>query len=138
MGAVWPWYYALLAEAMAAHGDCAAGLAALAEGEQWVQRNDERLYAAELRRITGELLLRQPEPDPVGAQHSFEQALDIAREQHAKSWELRAAISCARMWLQHNRIDDARSLLEPILGWFTDGFDTADLRDARDLLGRPS
>lgn len=138
MRAVWPWYYALLAEAMAAHGDCAAALTALTEGEQWVQRNDERLYAAELRRIRGEVLLRRSPPDPAGAERSFEQALEIARDQQARSWELRAAISLARMWLQHNRIDESRSLLEPVLAGFTEGFDTADLRDARDLLGRLS
>ena len=91
-----------------------------------------------MHRIKGELLLRQNVPDPVEAEHCFEQALAIARDQQAKSWELRAATSMARMWLQDSRIDDARELLSPVYDWFTEGHDTADLQDAQALLKRMS
>jgi tetratricopeptide (TPR) repeat protein len=138
MGAVWPWFLALLADAYGALGQVEEGLRALEEALEWVQRNDERLYVAEVHRIKGELLLRQATPDPVEAEHCFEQALAVARDQHAKSWELRAATSMARIWLQDGRIDDARALLSPIYDWFTEGFDTADLQDAKALLDQLS
>ena len=93
MGAVWPWFYALLADAYGALGQTEEGLHALEEALAWVQRNDERLYAAEVHRIMGELLLRQDVPDPAAAEKCFEQALAVARDQQAKSWELRAAMS---------------------------------------------
>jgi predicted ATPase len=99
-----------------------------------VERNDERLYAAEMHRIKGELLLAQQVPDPAAAEKCFEQALAVARDQQAKSWELRAATTMARMRLQQGRFDDARALLSPVYAWFTEGFDTADLRDAKALL----
>ena len=134
IGAVWPWFLTLLAEALGASGDIEGGLRAVEEAEQWVRRTDERLYSAETHRIRGELLLRTSDPDPVQAQRCFEESLTLSREQQAKSWELRAASSMARMWLQHNRIDDARALLEPVYTWFTEGFATPDLRDARELL----
>jgi predicted ATPase len=79
-------------------------------------------------------LLRQPTPDPAQAECCFQQALTIAGSAEAKSWELRAATSMARMWVQGNRIDDARRLLAPVYEWFTEGFDTADLMDAKALL----
>jgi class 3 adenylate cyclase/predicted ATPase len=134
IGAVWPWFLALLAEAHAALGEFDDGFGALEEALQWVGRNDERLYAAEVHRIKGDLLLRKPAPDPAQAECCFEQALNIARGAEAKSWELRAATSLARMWLQHNRFDEARTLLAPVYEWFTEGFDTADLQDAKALL----
>jgi class 3 adenylate cyclase/predicted ATPase len=134
IGAVWPWFLALLAEAHAALGEFDDGFGALEEALQWVGRNDERLYAAEVHRIKGDFLLRKPAPDPAQAECCFEQALNIARGAEAKSWELRAATSLARMWLQHNRFDEARTLLAPVYEWFTEGFDTADLQDAKALL----
>jgi predicted ATPase len=82
----------------------------------------------------GELLLRQATPDPVQAETCFEKALAVARDQQAKSWELRAAMSLSRMWLEQGRFDDARALLSSVYNWFTEGFDTADLRDAEALL----
>src|SRR4030095_6091455 len=85
----------------------------------------------ELYRVKGELLLRQRIPDAPEAEICFRQALDIARLQHAKSLELRAALSLARLWQRHDKCAEARALLTPIYGWFTEGFDTADLRDAR-------
>jgi predicted ATPase len=134
IGAVWPWFFALLADAYGQLGQFDDAFRLLEEALQWVQRNDERLYAAEVHRIKGELLLKQTTPDPVEAEHCFAQALTIARGEEAKSWELRAATSMARIWLQDNRFDDARELLSPVYDWFTEGFDTADLRDAKALL----
>ncbi len=138
MGAVWPWYLVLVADAYGMYAEFDKAFSALDEALEWVARNDERLYAAEAHRIRGELLLRQPTPDPAGAQRCFEQALAVARAQQAKSWELRAATSMARMWQQRGRRDDAHKLLEPIYNWFTEGFDTADLQDAKSLLDQLS
>ncbi|MDT5112038.1 MAG: hypothetical protein QOE20_3928 [Mycobacterium sp.] len=99
------------------------GLTALKEAGDWEQRNDERLYAAEVCRLRCELLRRLEVPDLIRAEGCFENALAIARAQHAKSWELRGAISMARMWLENGRSDDARALLSPVYDWFTEGFD---------------
>jgi class 3 adenylate cyclase/predicted ATPase len=138
MGAVWPWYLALAAEAYGADEQFEDGLRALDEAMQWVCRNGERLYEAEVHRIRGELLLRRPAPDPARAEACFVDALCVAREQEAKSWELRAATSLARMRQEFGRREDARALLEPIYLWFTEGFDTADLQDAKALLEQVS
>ena len=86
---------------------------------------------AELYRLKGELLLQQAAGCDGEAEACFRQALDVARRQQAKSWELRAAMSLARLWQQQGKRAEARELLAPIYGWFTEGFDTADLQDAR-------
>jgi class 3 adenylate cyclase/predicted ATPase len=138
MGAVWPWFLALAADAYGALGEVEEGLRALEEALGWVERNDERLYAAEVHRIKGELLLRREAPDLVEAERCFGQALAVARDQQAKSWELRAATSMARMWREDGRFDDGRALLSPVYDWFTEGFDTADLQDAKELLAQLS
>jgi class 3 adenylate cyclase/predicted ATPase len=138
IGAVWPWFFALLAEAYGKVGQLGEGLTALQEALQWVQRNDERLYEAEVYRIRGELLLKQDVPDTAEAEQCFQRALQVARQQQAKSWELRAAMSLSRLWQQEGKHDDARELLMPVYGWFTEGFDTADLQDARALTDRLS
>ena len=132
MGAVWPWFLALIAEAHGLIGQVQEGLTALDEALDWVQRNDERLYEAEVHRIRGELLLQKGVPDE--AETCFQQALTVARDQQARSWELRAATGMGRMWLQQNRIEEARALLTPVYDWFTEGFDTADLIEAKALL----
>ena len=80
------------------------------------------------------MLLKQAVPDASQAEACFHQALDIARQQQAKSWELRAAMSLARLWQQQGKQDDARELLTDVYSWFTEGFDTADLQEARALL----
>jgi predicted ATPase len=134
IGAVWPWFLALAAEAYGMLGQFDAAFSALDEAREWVQRNDERLYAAEVYRIHGELLLRKEVPDPAQAERCFHEAFAMARDHDAKSWELRAATSMARMWLADGRPDNARALLSPVYGWFTEGFDTADLTDAKALL----
>jgi predicted ATPase len=103
----------------------------------------EAFYAAEIARLRGELRLqahaqgpdREPETSSItAAERCFQQALDLARQQQAKCWELRAAMSLARLWQQQGRHTEARDLLAPIFGWFTEGFDTADLQDAKALL----
>jgi predicted ATPase len=76
-----------------------------------------------------------PEPDAAKAQNQFERALAVARQQQAKSWELRAAMSMARLWRDQGKVSEARELLAPVYGWFTEGFDTRDLKEAKALLG---
>jgi predicted ATPase len=93
-----------------------------------------RWIEAELHRLRGELLLALPEPDQSEAEACFRQALAVASQQQAKFWELRAATSLARVWRDQGKRAEARDLLAPIYGWFTEGFDTADLKDAKALL----
>jgi len=110
------------------------GLAVLAEAEALVEKTGERYYEAELQRLKGELLLAQSPDDPTEAEALFHNALAIARRQHAKSLELRTAMSLARLWQRQGKEGDARQLLNDVFAWFTEGFDTSDLRDARTLL----
>jgi predicted ATPase len=95
---------------------------------------EERFYAAELYRLKGALLLQQAIPDAAQAEACFQQALDVARQQQAKSWELRAATSLARLWQSQGKRQEASDLLAPVYAWFTEGFDTADLQEAKVLL----
>ena len=130
-----PWYLALLAGAYGIVGQTAEGLDAIAEALAQVASTNERFYEAEIYRVKGELLLKQGGPDSAaGAETCFRQALDIARAQSAKSWELRAATSLARLWSEQGRRTEGHDLLAPVYGWFTEGFDTADLKDAKALL----
>jgi predicted ATPase len=124
---------ALLAELQAQAQQVAAGLETLAEAWALVQPTGEVYYAAELHRLQGELLLQQDGANTTQAEACFQQALTIARRQRAKSWELRAATSLARLWQQGKRAE-AYELLAPLYGWFSEGFDTADLQDAQALL----
>jgi predicted ATPase len=94
-----------------------------------------RWIEAELHRLHGELRLALPEPDHPGAEACFLRAMAIAREQQAKLWEIRAATSVGRLWAEQGRRAEAQDLLAPVYGWFTEGFDTADLKDAKALLG---
>jgi predicted ATPase len=98
-----------------------------------VRKNAERYFEAEIYRLRGELLLHVV-GQPGETEACFQQALAVARQQQAKSWELRAAMSLARLWQQQGKRNAAHSLLAPIYGWFTEGFDTADLQEARALL----
>jgi predicted ATPase len=93
-----------------------------------------RGWDAEIHRLRGELTARLPHPDPAKAENSFRTALAIAREQGTRGYELRAATSLVRLWREHCRLAEARDLLAPLYGWFTEGFDTADLKDAKRLL----
>ena len=103
-----------------------------------VQATKATLFEAELNRVAGDIVLRSPEPDPSKAQAYFERALAVARQQQAKSWELRAAMSMARLWRDQGKRDEARNLLAPVYGWFTEGFDTRDLKEAKALLDQLS
>ena len=129
-----PWFLALLGEAYGSVGQFGEGLRALEEAIWWVQHNEEHLYEAEVYRLKGELLLGQRASDTAEAEECFQQAMDVACRQQAKSWELRAAISLSRLWEQQGKRHDARELLAPVYSWFTEGFDTADLQDAKTLL----
>jgi predicted ATPase len=104
------------------------------EAMAFAEASKERWYEAELHRIAGDIALRSPQQDAIKAQEYFERALVIARQQQAKSWELRAAMSMARLWRDQRKRTEARDLLAPIYGWFTEGFDTLDLKEAQALL----
>ena len=99
-----------------------------------IETTKERWFEAEVRRIAGEVGLKFPEPDTAQAEAYFERALAVARQQQAKSWELRAAMSMARLWRDQGKREEARELLAPVYGWFTEGFDTPDLKEAKALL----
>jgi predicted ATPase/DNA-binding winged helix-turn-helix (wHTH) protein len=127
-------WFAMLAEAHGWVGQAEIGLRLLAEALTLVDTTGDRVFEAEMYRIKGELLLQQASPDGPQVEACFQQALDVARRQQVKSWELRAAMSLSRLWQQQGKQAEARELLAAIYGWFTEGFDTADLQDARALL----
>jgi predicted ATPase/class 3 adenylate cyclase len=129
-----PRYLVLLAEAMGHAGQVEEGLRLLAEALTAFEESGRGDMLAEAYRLQGELLLRQVVPDATQAETCFHHALAIARRQQAKSWELRAATSLARLWQQQGKPADAHQLLAEVYGWFTEGFDTADLQEARTLL----
>jgi predicted ATPase len=146
-----PYWLALLAQAYGENGQPDKGLRQLAEALTVVDKTGERFYEAEVYRLKGELLLAQEikrqnlevlapksqilNPDPQGeAEVCFQQALTVSRKQQAKSLELRAAMSLARLWQSQDKNTDARTLLEHIYGWFTEGFSTKDLQEAEALL----
>ena len=99
-----------------------------------VEKTKESWYEAELNRTAGEIARNSKEPDATKAETYFERALTVARQQQAKSWELRAAMSLARLWRDQGKVQQARELLAPVYGWFTEGFDTRDLKEAKALL----
>jgi predicted ATPase len=99
-----------------------------------VEATEERWWEAEVHRIAGEIALKSQQPDAAKAEAYFERTLSVARAQQAKSWELRAAMSMARLWRDQGKRDEAHDLLAPVYGWFTEGFDTRDLKDAKALL----
>jgi predicted ATPase len=129
-----PYYLALLAEAHGTMGQLEAGLTVLTEALTLTDTTGEHWYEPELYRLKGELLLQQSSDHQAEAESCFAQAIAIAQNQHAKSLELRTATSLARLWQSQNKHQEAYDLLAPIYGWFTEGFDTADLKDAKALL----
>jgi predicted ATPase len=129
-----PYHLSLLAGACGQAGQPEAGLTVLAEALMLAAETDERWWEAELYRLKGELLLQLPILDAHQAEACFQQALDVARSQQAKALELRAAMSLSRLWQRQGKWDAARTLLAPIYGWFTEGFDTPDLQEAKALL----
>jgi predicted ATPase len=104
------------------------------EATTTLEATKERLYEAEIYRIAGEIALKPQERDTAKAEAYFHRALAIAHQQQAKSWELRAAMSMARLWGGQGKRDEARELLAPVYGWFTEGFDTRDLKEAKAML----
>jgi predicted ATPase len=129
-----PLFLALLAEALALAGKIEEGLAALDDALARAAVSGARGWDAEIHRLCGELTGRLPYPDPAKAEDSLHTALAIAREQGTRGYELRAATSLGRLWGEQGRRAEARDLLAPIYGWFTEGFDTADLKEAKALL----
>src|SRR6202011_876021 len=122
-----------LAVCLGKAGEVVRGLATVEETLARCEARDERWYVAELLRIKGELATLEDAPDAAAGRH-FLQALDCARPQGAVSWELRAAVGLARLWRDQHRAAEAREILRSVYGRFTEGFDTADLREARSLL----
>jgi predicted ATPase len=129
-----PLWLVLLAEAAGYTGQSAEGLHLLAEALAAIEASRRGDLLAEAYRLQGELLLRQATPAAAQAEVCFQQALTIARRQEAKSWELRAAMSLSRLWQQQGKRQEAYDLLVPVYSWFTEGFDTADLQEAKALL----
>jgi predicted ATPase len=115
-------------------GQPEAGLTTLAEALALVEKTGERWYEPEMYRLKGALLLQQSLDNQVEAENCFHHAISIARSQQAKSFELRTATSLARLWHQRGKRQEAYDLLAPVYNWFTEGFDTADLQDAKALL----
>jgi predicted ATPase len=106
----------------------------IGEAISTIEATKERWFEAEVHRISGEIALMSPEPDAARAETYFQRALAVARQQQAKSWELRASMSLARLWRSQGKQQQARELLAPVYGWFTEGFDTLDLKEAKALL----
>ena len=127
-----PWYLSSLAKAYAELGQFDNAWHCI--GEAMVETTKETWFEADVHRIAGDIALRSTEPNTVKAEVYFERALAVARQKQAKSWELRAAMSLARLWRDQGKRDEARELLAPVYGWFTEGFDTLDLKEAKALL----
>ena len=106
----------------------------IGEATTAIQTTKEKWWEVEVHRVAGEIALMSPEPDAAKAEAYFERALGVARDQQARSFELRAAMSMARLWREQGKRDEARELLAPVYGWFTEGFDTLDLKQAKALL----
>jgi len=129
-----PWYLSCLARAYAECGLFDAAWRCIDEAVMTGETTKERWAEAEVHRMAGEIALLSPRPDVAKAEAYFGRALAVARAQHAKSWELRAAMSMARLWCDQGHRAEAYDLLAPVYGWFTEGFDTLDLKQAKVLL----
>ncbi len=124
----------LLAKSYADLGQLEDAWRAIEEAKAVIERTKETWFEAHVHRIAGEVALKSQPPDTEKAEAYFGRALEVARERHAKSWELRAAMSLARLWREQGKVQQARELLAPVYGWFTEGFDTLDLKEAKVLL----
>ena len=132
---VWmPTYLSYLTRAYVELGQFDEASRCIEEAMIAVQTTSENWYEADLHRMAGEIALTSPKPDAVQAEANFERSLAVARQQQAKSWELRAAMSMARLWRSQGKVQQARELIAPVYGWFTEGFDTRDLKEAQALL----
>jgi class 3 adenylate cyclase/predicted ATPase len=129
-----PSYLAYFARAHAEIGQFDDAWRCIGEATRAVETTKETMFEAEVYRIAGEIALKSPQPDVAKAEAHFMRALAVSRQQQAKSWELRAAMSLARLWRDQGKVQQARELLAPVYGWFSEGFDTRDLREAKALL----
>jgi predicted ATPase len=134
-GTLWtPFFLSNLAMAYAGLGQSEEAWRCISEPIGMLETSKERWCEAEINRMTGEIALKSLAPDPEKAEAYFDRALAVALHQQAKSWELRAAMSMARLWRDQGKRVEARDLLAPVYGWFTEGFDTRDLKEAKALL----
>jgi tetratricopeptide (TPR) repeat protein len=127
----------ILASLAAAHADLGQfdnAWREIGDAKTLIERSKERYCEAEVHRMAGEIALLEPKPDVAKAEAYFGRALSVARPQPSKSWELRSAMSMARLWRDQGKRDEARKLLAPVYGWFTEGFDTRDLKEAKAFL----
>jgi predicted ATPase len=129
-----PFYVSNLATAYEELGQFDDAWRCIGEATAAVETTKERWWEAEVHRSAGEIELLSPAPDAAKGEAYFERALEVAHQQQAKSWELRAAMSMARLWRDQGKRDEARDLLAPVYNWFTEGFDTFDLKEAKTLL----
>jgi predicted ATPase len=129
-----PFYMSYLAKAHAMLGRFDDARRCIDEAISTLEVTGEKVWTAEVHRLAGEIVLASSRPDAGKSKAYFERALSVARQQQAKSWELRAAMSMARLWLDQGKRDEARDLLAPVYDWFTEGFDTLDLKEAKALL----
>ena len=129
-----PWHLSHLAMAYADLGEHDDARRCIEDAIDKVERAKEKWCEAEVNRVAGEVALRSSAPDTEKAEEYFDRALAVARQQQTKSWELRAAMSMARLWRDQGKPQQARELLAPVYGWFTEGFDTLDLKEAKTLV----
>ena len=129
-----PWWLSCLARAYAELSTYDDAWRYIGEAMTLAETTNERWCEAEVYRMAGEIALPSSELDAAKAEGYFQRALAVARQQQAKSWELRASMSLARLWRDHGKPQQARELLAPIYGWFTEGFETRDLKEAKALL----
>jgi predicted ATPase len=129
-----PWFLSYLARAYAEVEQFEEAWHSIGEAMMAVETTKETWFEAEVHRMAGEIALKSREPDAAKAEIYFERALAVARQQQAKSWELRGAMSMARLWRDQGKTKQARELLAPVYGWFTEGLDTRDLKEAKALL----
>jgi predicted ATPase len=129
-----PLYLLCLARAFGNIGRFDDAWRCIGEAMTTIETAKERWCEAEVHRIAGEIALKSPELNEAKAETYFDRSLAVARQQQAKSWELRAAMNMARLWRDQGKRDQARELLAPVYGWFTEGFDTLDLKEAKALL----
>ena len=129
-----PTWLSFMAKAYADNGQFKDAWRCIGETIGTIDTTKERWFEAEANRIAGEIALMPPERDAANAEAYFQRALAAARQQQAKSWELRAATSLARLWRDQGKVKQARELVSPVYGWFTEGFDTRDLKEAKALL----
>jgi class 3 adenylate cyclase/predicted ATPase len=131
-----PYCFAFFAKAYVELGQFDKAWGCIDQAISLIETTKETWCEAEINRVAGEIALRSPVPDAVKAEAYFERALAVARSQQAKSWELRAAMSMARLWCDQGKPLEAHDLLAPVYGWFTEGFDTSDLKEAKALLAK--